>query len=86
VHAALDVVPAVPSGVPGVVLVDSSDVEVGVSVGADKPGFVGGSVAVLKRTAVGAGVTSETLMQEARLRVTTRVSVQIFFIQKFYLE
>jgi hypothetical protein len=59
VQEASDVVPA---GVPGVVVVDASGVEAGVSIGTDKPGFVGGSVEVTKRAAVGAGVFSETLM------------------------
>jgi hypothetical protein len=81
-------VDAVPAGVPGVVVVDASEVceAAGVSVGRDKPGFVGGRVEVTKRALVGAGVSWETLMQEARLRVATRSNVQIFFISKFYFE
>jgi hypothetical protein len=75
----------VPASVPGGVVVDTSGVEAGVSVGTDKPGFVGGRVEVAKRAAVGADFTWETLMQEARLRVT-RVNIQTFFISKFYFE
>lgn len=75
-----------PLGVLGVVVVGGE----GVSVGRDKPGFVGGSVEVTKTDLVGAGVSSETLMQEVRLIVVSRsnihrVGIQIFFIARFYL-
>jgi hypothetical protein len=83
VQEASDVFPAVPAGV---VVVDASGVEAGVSVGTDNPDFVGGRVEVIKKAAVGAGVAWETLMQDARLRVTTRVNIQTFFISKFYFE
>jgi len=81
VHEAVDPVPAVPSGR---VVVDASGVEVGVSVGRETACFVSCKVAVTKRAAVGAGVTSETLIQDASPRVTTRVKIQIFFISGFY--
>jgi hypothetical protein len=86
VQAPVDPGAVVPSGVPGVVAVEASGGEVAVSVGAEIPGFVGGRVAVTKRARVGAGAASETLMQAARLRVTMRVNIQIFFISGFYLE
>ena len=82
---------AVPSGVPGVVVVDASGVEVGgISVGRDKPGFVGGRVDVMKTDLVGAGVSSETLTQEPRLRLVSRINIhrigsQIFFIMGILL-
>jgi hypothetical protein len=61
-----------------------------VSVGRDKPGLVGGRVDVMKTDLVGAGVSSETLTQEPRLRLVSRtniqrISIQIFFIRGFYL-
>jgi hypothetical protein len=77
----------VPLGVPGVVVVDESGVDgEGVSVGRDKPGLVGGRVDVMKTDLVGAGVSSETLMQEPRLRLRRASSIQVFFIQGFYFE
>ena len=70
---------------PGVVVVDASGVAVGgIAVGRDKPGLVGGRVEVTKRGASGAGVSSETLMHELRLRVVIRRSIQILFIWKLY--
>ena len=73
-----------PSGVPGVV--DESGVDAGgVSVGRDKPGLVGGRVEVTKIDLVGAGVSSETLMHEPRVRLMMESRIQIFFIQGFYL-
>jgi hypothetical protein len=45
---------------------------------------VGGRVEVMKTDLVGAGVSSETLMQEPRLRLASRNNIQIFFIQGFY--
>jgi hypothetical protein len=60
-------------------VVDVSGVEVsGISVGRDKPTLVGGRVEVTKRTAVGAAVSSETVMQEPRLKAARRINVQIF--------
>lgn len=65
----------------GVVVVKGSGVEVGgISVGRDKPGLVGGRVEVTKRGAVGAGVSSETLIHELRLRPVISKNIQIFFI------
>jgi hypothetical protein len=75
----------VPPGVPGVVVVEESGVDGGgVSVGRDKPGLVGGRVDVMKTDLVGAGVSSETLMHEPRLRLMRESNIQIFFIQGFY--
>src|SRR5215207_1557022 len=72
-----------PDGVPGVVVVDSSGVEgSGVSVGRDKPGRVGGRVEVTKSGAAGAGVSSETLIQEPRMRLVSRINIQIFFMPR----
>ena len=72
----------VPSGVPGVVVVNAaSGVEVGgTSVGRDSPGFVGGRVDVTKRGGALVACSCETLMQEPRLRLVSRISIQIFFI------
>lgn len=56
----------------------------GVSVGRDNPGLVGGRVDVMKTDLVGAGVSSETLMHEPRLRLMRESNIQIFFIQGFY--
>jgi hypothetical protein len=69
-------------GVPGVVPVEGSGVSVGalVSVGKDRPGFVGASVAVTKAGAAGTGVSPEILTQEARLRLASSIKIQIFFI------
>ena len=53
----------------------------GVSVSKDKPGLVGGRVEVTKTDLVEAGVSSETSIQEPRLRLTSRSNVQIFFIE-----
>jgi hypothetical protein len=70
--------------VPGVVVVNGSGVDgEGVSVGRDKPGLVGGRVDVMKIDLVGAGVSSETLMQEPRLRLRMASNIQIFFIRGF---
>jgi hypothetical protein len=70
----------------GVVVVAASGVEVrGTSVGRDKPGFVGGRVEVKKTDRVGAGVSSETLTQEPRLRPMSRSNIQIFFIRGILL-
>jgi hypothetical protein len=75
----------VPLGVPGVVVVEASGVVVdGVSVGRDKPGCVGGRVEVTKIGAVATGVSSETVMQEPRLRLSMESHIQIFFIPGFY--
>ena len=76
----------VPLGVPAVVVVDESGVEGGgVSVGRDKPGLVGGRVEVTKTDLVAAGVSSEIVMHEPRLRLVSRSNIQIFFIRGFYL-
>jgi len=76
-----EAVPAVSSGVPGVVVVDVSGVEVdGTSVGRDKPGLVGGRVEVTKRGAALVAVSCETLMQAPRLRLVSRSTIQIFFM------
>lgn len=77
---------SVPPGVPGVVVVDGSGVdEEGVSVDRDKPGLVGGRVDVMKTDLVGAGISSETLMHEASVRVMSSITVQIFFMRGFYI-
>ena len=74
-----------PEGVPGVVVVDASGVEVGgISVGRDKPGLVGGRVDVMKTDLVGAGVSSETLMHEPRLRLRRMSKIRIFCMGGFY--
>jgi hypothetical protein len=76
---------SVPPGVPGVVVVDVSGVDgEGVSVGRDKPGFVGGRVDVMKTDLVGAGVSSETLMHEASVKAISSITIQIFFMWGFY--
>jgi hypothetical protein len=73
-------------GVPGVVVMDESGVDgEGVSLGRDKPGRVGGRVDVMKIDLVGAGVPSETLIQEPRPRPRMESNIQIFFIRGFYL-
>lgn len=69
-----------PLGVPGLVAVDVSGVKVSeISVGKDKACFVGGSVDVTKRAAVGAAVFSDTVMQELRHKAA-RIKIQIFFM------
>jgi hypothetical protein len=84
---AADVVPEVPSGVPGVVVVDPSGVDVSeTSVDRAKPGFVGGRVDVTKRAGAEVGVSCETVIQEPRLRLVSRSKIQVFFMQKFYFE
>jgi hypothetical protein len=76
---------SLPLGVPGVVVVDGSGVDgEGVSVGRDKPGLVGGRVDVMKTDLVGAGVSSETLMHEPRLRLMMESNIQIFCMRGFY--
>jgi hypothetical protein len=75
----------VPPGVPGVVVVDESGVDgEGVSVGRDKPALVGGRVEVIKIDRVGAGVSSETLMHEPRMKLGRASKIQIFFMWRFY--
>ena len=79
----VDVVP----GVPGVVVVDASGVELGgISVDRDKPAFVGGRVDVTNRTGGAVGVSGETLIQEAKVRLVNRSSIQVFFMENFYFE
>jgi hypothetical protein len=78
----------VPLGVPGVcaAVVEESGVDAeGVSVGRDMPGLVGGRVEVMKIDLVGAGVSSETVMQEPRLRLRMVSRIQIFFMGGFYM-
>jgi hypothetical protein len=74
-----DIVPS------GVVVVDGSGVEAvevgGTSVGSDKPGLVGGRVEVTKAGGASVAVSCETLMQEPRLRLASRIRIQIFFIR-----
>jgi hypothetical protein len=71
--------------VPGVPVVDGSDVDAGgVSVGRDKPGRVGGRVDVTKIDLVDAGVSSDTVIHEPRLRLMIESNIQIFFMQGFY--
>jgi hypothetical protein len=68
------------------VVVDESGVDGdGVSVDRDKPGLVGGRVDVMKIDLVGAGVSSETLMHEASVKVMISITVQIFFIKGILL-
>lgn len=77
---------SVPLGVPGVVVVDESEVDgEGVSVGRDKPGLVGGRVEVMKTDLGGGGVSSETLMHEASVKVMRSITIQIFFMRGFYI-
>jgi hypothetical protein len=72
--------------VSGVIVVDASGVEVGgTSVGRDKPGFVGGSVDVTKRGAAVFAASCETLTQEPRLKLVSRITIQIFFIKGILL-
>ena len=73
---------------PGVcaTVVDESGIPVGgVSVGRDKPGFVGGRVDVIKTDLVGAGVSSETLTQEPKLRLVSRINIHRIGIQIFFI-
>lgn len=77
---------SVPPGVPGVVVVDESGVDgEGVSVGKDNPGLVGGRVEVTNAGGADVVCSGETVTQDARLRLMTRIRIQIFFIQGFYL-
>jgi len=82
-------VPGVPSGVPGVpgvVDVDRSGVEVrGTSVGRDKPARVGGKVDVTKSGAAVLAVSCETLRQELRPKLMSRSNIQIFFMRGILL-
>jgi hypothetical protein len=81
VHVPAEEAASVPLGVPGVVVVDPSGVKVSeMSVGKDKLCFVGGSVEVTKRAAVGRGVSSEIVMQALRLKAARRSNSQIFFM------
>jgi hypothetical protein len=68
-----------------VVVVDASGVDAvelsGIAVGNDKPGLVGGSVEVTKAAGAPVAVCSDTLMQEPRLRLVSRMKIQIFFIR-----
>jgi hypothetical protein len=76
----------VPLGVPGVPVVEASGIAVdGVCVGRDNPTPVGGRVEVTKKDTVGNGVSSETFMQEPKLRLSTVSNIQVFFIGGFYI-
>jgi hypothetical protein len=78
-------VPVTP-GVPGVVVVASSGVDVdGVCVASAKPGRVGGSVDVTKGAALGPAVSFETVTHEVRLMAAKRSNVQSFFIDGILL-
>ena len=76
----------VPLGVPGVCAaeVDASGVEAvevgGISVGRDRPGLVGGRVEVTNAAGTDVVVCGETVTHEPRLRLTSRMTVQVFFI------
>jgi hypothetical protein len=62
-------------------VVDAPGVPVGGrSVGRDKPGFVAGRVEVMKRGGAEVAACCETLIQAARLRLPSRINIQIFFI------
>ena len=74
---------SLPVGVPGVVK-ESGVSAGGVSVGKDKPGLVGGRVEVMKIDLVGAGVSSETVMHDAKLRLRMENNIHIFCIRGFY--
>ena len=77
---------AVPFGVPGVVVVDASGVEPGgVAVGRDKPTFVGGRVEVVKGTGISVEGCCAILTQADRVRLASRMNIQNFFMQRFYL-
>ncbi len=87
--ASLQAAPADGVPVVAVEVVEASGVEVvGMAVGTDKPGLVGGRVEVTKRGAAGAGVSSETLTHapKLRLRHVSRRSIQIFFMARLYNE
>jgi len=61
---------------------DESGVDVGgMSVGRDRPGLVGGRVEVTKAGGADVSVSWETLMQEPRLRLVSRIKIQNFFIR-----
>ena len=84
-----DVASAVPSGVPGVpgvVDVDGSGVDVsGTSVGRDNPARVGGRVDVTKSGAAVLAGSCETLTHELRLKLMSRSNIQIFFMRGILL-
>jgi hypothetical protein len=65
---------------------DGSSVAVGrISVARESPGRVGGSVEVTNTSAGGAGVSSENVMQEPRLRLASSSRIQSFFMKKILL-
>jgi hypothetical protein len=70
---------------PGVVVVDASGVEAvevgGTSVGRDRPGLVAGRVEVTNAGGAAVAVSWETLMQELRIRLVSRLRIQICFIR-----
>jgi hypothetical protein len=61
--------------------VDESGVPVGgISVGRDKPGLVAGRVAVTKGGGAEVTACGEIFMQALKLRLPSRIKIQIFFI------
>jgi hypothetical protein len=73
--------------VPGVTVIDGSLVAaVGVVVGRDKPGRVGGRVEVTKRGAAAVDGPGAILTQAARRNVASRMQIRFFFICRFYFE
>jgi hypothetical protein len=81
-----EVVPSGVPGVPGVVVVEASSMDVGgTSVGRDKPDLVGGRVEVTKMGAGVFTVSCETLIQEIRLIVRSRSNIQVFVMKEILL-
>ena len=81
-----EVVPSGVPGVPGVVVVEASSMDVGgTSVGRDKPDLVGGRVEVTKTGAGVFTVSCETLIQEIRLIVRSRSNIQVFVMKEILL-
>jgi hypothetical protein len=82
-HAPVVDVDVVPSGrgVPGVVVVDASGVDVGrVAVGSARPDFVGGRVEVMKRGGGSVTGSCAILMHEEDARTMSNAMVPIFFM------
>jgi hypothetical protein len=64
-----------------VIVVDESGLPVdGTPVGRDKPGLVGGRVEVTNAGGAEVAVSWETLMHDPRLKLVSRIAIQIFFI------
>ena len=83
-QAPAEAVDDVPSGVPGVVVVDASGVEVGwVAVGNAKPALVGGRVEVTKRGGSSVASSGSILMHDDNVSTVSSARVQILFIQQF---